>query len=96
MANGCRLMTTEGCHRLPPTAIGRLAPAPRWGSEIDTRGLVEKRLVEKLSLPSVLIVIQGGKGTFATVLQHFKNHSPVVLVRESRGCARALSDFVQV
>lgn len=34
------------------------ARAPAWGAEIELRGQVERRLVEKLMLPSVLLVIQ--------------------------------------
>jgi ADP-ribose pyrophosphatase len=41
----------------------------------------------------VLLVVQGGRGTFNTILTTWSNHTPCVLVRESRGCARALADF---
>jgi len=34
------------------------ARAPAWGAEIELRGQVERRLVEKLMVPSVLLVIQ--------------------------------------
>ena len=38
-------------------------------------------------------MIQGGRGTFNTILTTWSNHTPCVLVRESRGCARAFADF---
>ena len=41
----------------------------------------------------MLLVVQGGRGTFNTILTTWSNHTPCVLVRESRGCARALADF---
>ena len=48
-----------------------------WGGEIEMRGLIEKRLSEKLALPMVCIVVQGGKGTVYTVLQAFKHNCPI-------------------
>ena len=65
-----------------------------WGGEIEMRASVEKRLSEKLAVPVVLIVVQGGRNTLTTVTAAFRNNCPVVLVRESGGCARALADFI--
>ena len=65
-----------------------------WGGEIEMRASIETRLSEKLALPIVLIVVQGGAGTFKTVLEAFKHNCPVVLVRESMGCARVMADFI--
>ena len=39
-------------------------------------------------------MLQGGRGTLATLIQSFRNNHPVVVVRESGGCARALADWV--
>ena len=66
-----------------------------WGGEVEMRALIEKRLSEKLALPYVLLVVQGGRGTIAMVRHAFKNNCPVVLVRESGGCARAVAEFVE-
>ena len=65
-----------------------------WYHEVDMRGRIEQRLTDKLALPRVEIVVQGGVGTLLTVLHALKRSVPIVLVRESKGCAKALADFV--
>ena len=37
-----------------------------WGSEIEMRASIEKRLSEKLAVPNVLLVVQGGRNTLTT------------------------------
>ena len=71
-----------------------------WGSEIKFRGKVEETISEDLRVPRVLVVIQGGPGTFRTVkdtLTHGDRQSGchVVLVKESGGCAQAVAEFVE-
>ncbi len=67
--------------------------AGAWGGEIEMRHSIEKRLTEKLRLPCVTLCVQGGLGSFMTILHHVRSAIPVVLVRDSKGCARALADF---
>ena len=65
-----------------------------WGSEIPLRVAVEDKLCASLRVPRVLLVIQGGRGTFKTVLESLQSNSPVVLIKESRGCAQAIAEFI--
>ena len=43
-----------------------------WGSEIPLRAALEGKLCESLRVPSVLLVVQGGQGTFKTVAAALK------------------------
>ena len=66
-----------------------------WGSEIKFRGEVEEKICEHLRVPRVLVVIQGGPGTFKTVKDTLLDDCHVVLVKESGGCAQAVAEFVE-
>ena len=54
------------------------ADDPSWGSEIETRGQVERRLAEKLGATTVVLVVQGGRGTLSQVPHALKTDAPVV------------------
>ena len=66
-----------------------------WASEIEFRGKVEEKISEDLRVPRVLLVIQGGPGTFLTVDDTLADYCHVVLVKESGGCAQAVAEFVE-
>jgi hypothetical protein len=66
-----------------------------WGSEIEFRGKVEEKICEDLRVPRVLLVIQGGPGTFQTVNATLLVDCHVVIVKESGGCAQAVAEFVE-
>lgn len=66
-----------------------------WGSEIELREKVEAKISEELCVPRVLLVIQGGKGTFKTVNDTLQDNCHVVIIRESGGCAQAVAEFVE-
>ena len=66
-----------------------------WGSEIEFRGKVEEKICEDLRVPRVLLVIQGGPGTFRTVTDTLLADCHVVIVKESGGCAQAVAEFVE-
>ena len=66
-----------------------------WGSEIDFRGEVEEMISQHLRVPRVLLVVQGGPGTFRTVTDTLVVDCPVVIVKESGGCAAAIAEFVE-
>ena len=59
------------------------------------RGEVEEKICEHLRVPRVLVVIQGGPGTFKTVKDTLLDDCHVVLVKESGGCAQAVAEFVE-
>jgi len=67
----------------------------KWASEIEFRGKVEEKISEDLRVPRVLVVIQGGKGTFQTVTDTLADDCHVVIVKESGGCAQAVAEFVE-
>ena len=45
-------------------------------------------------VPRVLLVVQGGPGTLASILAAIEGESPVVLVRDSGGVATLLDHFL--
>ena len=66
-----------------------------WGSEIVVRAEIEQYMMKSRAVPMVLLVVQGGPGTLATVLANAKLGCPVVLLSNSGGAASAVSRFVQ-
>ena len=66
-----------------------------WGSEIVVRAEIEQHMMKSRAVPMVLLVVQGGPGTLATVLANAKLGCPVVLLSNSGGAASAVSRFVQ-
>ena len=70
-------------------------PGSSWGSEIDLRGKVEETICDFLRVPRVLLVIQGGLGTFKTVNELLLSGCHVVIVKESGGCAQVVAEFIE-
>ena len=74
-------------HR-PLTASSRLA-APA-GSEHELRRGIEERLQTFWKVPRLQLAVQGGRATFAAIVDALRSNCPVVVVRESGGApARA-------
>ena len=65
-----------------------------WGGEIAFRAELEKEHCLRRKVPRVLLVVQGGPGTLATILEAIKGDSPVVLVKDSGGVASLLDHFL--
>ena len=56
-----------------------------WGSEIVVRAEIEQHMMQSRAVPMVLLVVQGGPGTLATVLANAQLGCPVVLLSNSGG-----------
>lgn len=67
----------------------------QYGGEISTRASVEASIAKRYTIPTVLLVVQGGPGTFSTVEASMKMSTRVLLVRDTRGCAKVISDYVE-
>ena len=48
-----------------------------------------------LRVPRVLLVVQGGLGTFQTVNEMLLSGCHVVIVKESGGCAQIVAEFIE-
>jgi transient receptor potential cation channel subfamily M protein 2 len=69
----------------------------KFGGEIEFRGRLEMEIVSYYKsggldprgeeVPIVVLVLEGGPGTFRTVLNSVRNGSPCVFVEGSGGCA---------
>jgi hypothetical protein len=66
----------------------------KFGGEIKFRGELEKAIVTNktvsgsiVDVPIVVLVLEGGPGTFDTVLSSVKNGSPCVFMEGSGRCA---------
>lgn len=68
--------------------------ASAWGGEIAFRFELEKEYCLRRKVPRVLLVVQGGPGTLASILAAIEGESPVVLVRDSGGVATLLDHFL--
>ena len=68
--------------------------ATAWGGEIAFRFQLEKEYCLRRKVPRVLLVVQGGPGTLASILAAIEGESPVVLVRDSGGVATLLDHFL--
>jgi len=66
-----------------------------WGTEINLRVAFESFYLERKSVPMVLLVVQGGPGTLATVLETAKKGSPIVVVADSGGAATAIKQYIE-
>jgi transient receptor potential cation channel subfamily M protein 2 len=73
----------------------------KFGGEIEFRGRLEMEIVSyKHGLadqsgeeaPIVVLVLEGGPGTFRTVLNSVRNGSPCVFIEGSGGCADIYAD----
>ena len=70
-----------------------------WGTEIDLARRLRDTLCLTLQVPLVTLVIAGGIGNLADVLDALNCNglgAAVVVVRESGGCAQALAEFVEL
>ncbi|KAK6180329.1 hypothetical protein SNE40_012504 [Patella caerulea] len=75
----------------------------KWATEIDFRSALEKAIsemslemsqgteVNKTNIPVVLLVLQGGPGTFKTILGAIKNKTPTVVIKGTGGAADILA-----
>jgi len=70
-------------------------PGSSWGSEIELRSKVEEKICDFLRVPRVLLVIQGGLGTFQTTNELLLSGCHVVIVKESGGCAQVVAEFIE-
>jgi NAD kinase len=52
--------------------------------EIEYRSKLETHITEKCKIPSVLIVVGGGKGTFKTVSLAIKEKVPIIIIAVSK------------
>jgi len=71
-----------------------MASLIRWGDEITLRNKVMLFLEQWYSVPSVLLVVQGGPGTLATILEAIKTTTPVVVVKGTGGAADAVAGYL--
>ena len=65
-----------------------------WGSEIRVRAEIERHMTTSRAVPMVLLVVQGGPGTLATVLATAQLGCPIVILSNSGGAATAVSNFM--
>ena len=56
---------------------------------IQVRAEIEQHMMQSRAVPMVLLVVQGGPGTLATVLANAQLGCPVVLLSNSGGAACA-------
>ena len=66
-----------------------------WGSEILLRASLENHIRRAKRVPSVQIVVQGGAFTLHTVLASAYTATPIILLVDSGGAARAIYDFCE-
>ena len=72
---------------------GKEAPAA-WGAEISFRANFESTYARLKGVPLVLLVVQGGPGTLATVQSTASLQQAVLVVRDSGGAADAIADYI--
>ena len=70
-------------------------PEMTWGGEVKLRAKLEDALEEYYTVPCVAIVLGGGVGTFDNVYEMLQRDNPVLVVKESRGCAMAVAEFYE-
>ena len=66
-----------------------------WGGEIELRTKLESELAKYYRVPLVLLVIEGGANTYKTVINALRRGHMVVLVKESKGAAQAIAEYIQ-
>ena len=66
-----------------------------FGGEIDFRGKLEQAISQRFRVPNVLLVVQGGPGTYATVQKSIESGVRVILVKESRGAAQVIAEYIE-
>ena len=63
--------------------------------EIQLRNELERFCCLHLSVPLVCIVLQGGVGTFQTVVGALQNHCQALFLADSGGCAGIVAEFIE-
>ena len=66
-----------------------------WGSAISLRTKLEAEIAREKKVPLVLLVLEGGPGTYETVASAVQEEHMVVLVKESKGAAQTISEFIE-
>ena len=66
-----------------------------WGGEVDMRAAVEQALRNEFKVPGVTLVVSGGPGTYKTVHAALQYRNPVLLIKESGGCASIITAYVE-
>ena len=66
-----------------------------WGSEVPWRTRFEKAVCSHYAgIPAVLLVVRGGTSTLASIDDALERQCPVVLIKESGGCAQVIANFI--
>lgn len=66
-----------------------------FGGEIEFRMKFERACRDRLSVPTVVVVLNGGVGSLAIIQRAVEDATPVILIRDSGGIARTLSHYLQ-
>lgn len=66
-----------------------------FGTEIPFRMAFERQVHDEKSVPTVVVVLNGGVGSLQIVLQAVKDETPVVLINDSGGIALTLAHYLQ-
>ena len=56
---------------------------------------MEADLSRSLRVPIVLLVVEGGPGTYQTVAAAIRQGQTVMVVRESKGCAQTIAEYIE-
>ena len=66
-----------------------------WGGEIKLRAEFESELSREFGVPLVMLVLEGGPGTYETVVNAINQGHMVVVVKESGGAAQTIAEYVE-
>ena len=66
-----------------------------YGGEIPLRGGLEREISRHFRVPTVLLVVQGGPGSYSTVRKGIENGQRVLLVKESHGAAQIIAEYCE-
>ena len=59
------------------------------------RTVLEEQLKTQLGVPTVLLAVQGGGSTLEQVTHALQHDYPVLVFKESGGCAKMIADFFE-
>ena len=65
-----------------------------WGTETGLRARFEQDYAAAKGVPQALLVVQGGPGTLAMLLESARRGSSILIVAESGGAATAVFEFI--
>ena len=65
------------------------------GGEIQLRNALEQHCCRHYAIPLVTIVLQGGIGTFKTVVGALQNDCQAIFLADSGGCAGIVAQFIE-